>query len=275
MISAVYPLEGISYFFAHPKQLWWKTVAPIVLTLVFSVVSLVIAFKFLLPYQVHHLVHHHWPHWLALFASIILAIIESAIMNIVCYAVLVPFFQDAVFDATLRARGLDKIFDEIVEVPGAILCWRNFRSSLLVFWALLIIKILLLILTAPLQLIPFAGTALACYISGWPTAWSHHLHYDLEFRGLKVSESSKKAWTDKWSYTHFGAVACLLELIPILNILFVWTNFIGSALWIADVYEKEHKVAAETIYPVAQAPSTEENENAPLLADEGQGYDTV
>jgi hypothetical protein len=105
-------------------------------------------------------------------------------------------------------------------------------------------------------------------------SWSHHLHYDLEFRGLKVSESSKKAWQEKWAYAHFGAVACALELVPILNILFVWTNFIGSALWIADVYEKEHKVAAETIYPVAQAASTDEN--APLLAnEEGEGYDTV
>jgi hypothetical protein len=101
----------------------------------------VIAFKFLLPYQVGKLVEHHWPRWFAWFASVILAIIESSIMNMVCFAVLVPFFQDAIFDATLRARGLDKIFDEVVEVPGIILCWRNFRSSLFVFWLLLIIKV--------------------------------------------------------------------------------------------------------------------------------------
>ena len=30
-----------------------------------------------------------------------------------------------------------------------------------------------------------------------------------------------------------------LEMIPLANLLFVWTNIVGSALWVADEIEKE------------------------------------
>jgi hypothetical protein len=73
----------------------------------------------------------------------------------------------------------------------------------------------------------------------------------LEFRGWSVSESRRYAWQRKSEYATFGAVAVALELIPIFNLLFMWTNAVGAALWVADQYEEnERKIASQT-------PSTE------------------
>ncbi|KAI8889603.1 hypothetical protein K501DRAFT_208087 [Backusella circina FSU 941] len=261
MPSFIYPIEGIVFFLSHPKQLWLKTLAPIVLTLIFSTFSVGLSFKVLLPTLVDKLLEWHWPHWMSWFVSLMTTVLESAILNLIFFAMIVPFFQDQVFDATLRARHMDAIFDEVVEVPRLVRCWRSTRTSLLITWLLLVIKILLMILTAPLQLIPILGTALACYINGWPTAWNQHVHYDLEFRGMRVRESSKLAWDKKWHYANFGSVAFAFEIIPILNIFFVWTNIVGAALWIADDYLEDHKPSGE---------------HAPLLPNDVESsYETI
>ncbi|KAI9485734.1 MAG: hypothetical protein EXX96DRAFT_546277 [Benjaminiella poitrasii] len=279
MGSVTFPFKGVYFLLTHPKQLWLKTLSPILLTLVFSIFSIGVSIKFLLPRQVEKLLEWNWPHWMSWFVSIISTIVEGAILNLIFFAILVPIFQDAVFDATLRARGLGKIFDEEEErdIPKLVLCWRNLRSSILVTWCLITVKILLMILTAPLQLVPLVGTILACSINGWPTAWSQRLHYDIELRGFKVSESYRRAREHAWNYIGFGSFAFALELIPIFNVFFVWSNIVSAALWIADEYQKETGVIAKEIattkttvsYGAVQAPSTsssEDDEHTPLLS---------
>lgn len=107
-------------------------------------------------------------------------------------------------------------------------------------------------------------------------SWGHHIHYDLEFRGFSVSESRRYAWKNRSSYCSFGAVAVALELVPLFNLLFMWTNVVGAALWVADMYEKNeaeiakqqqqqrHLIPATTsgntsvasIYPSVRSPSS-------------------
>lgn len=145
---------------------------------------------------------------------------------------------------------------------------------------------ILLILTAPLQLVPILGNFVACYINGFPTAWSHRLHYDIELRGYKVSESYQHAKNNKWKYANFGAVAFALEIIPVFNIFFVWTNIVATGLWIADEYKiekglMEDKSNVEFTYPIAKLPSTsssssssssDDDESAPLLQHSSSSY---
>lgn len=76
------------------------------------------------------------------------------------------------------------------------------------------------------------------------TSWGHHLHYDLEFRGFSVSDSRSFAWRHKGQYCNFGVVAVALELIPLFNLLFMWTNVVGAALWVGDKYEKNEREIA-------------------------------
>lgn len=113
------------------------------LTLIFSVFSIGVSIRFLLPRQVEKLIEWHWPHWMSWFISSVSTVLEAAIFNLIFFAILVPIFQDAVFDATLKAAGLERIFDEAEErdLPYLVLCWRNFRSSVLVLWFLILVKV--------------------------------------------------------------------------------------------------------------------------------------
>ncbi|KAG2208020.1 hypothetical protein INT46_010756 [Mucor plumbeus] len=274
--SFTFPLRGFYFFLTHPKQLWLVTLSPIVLTLVFSAFSIGISLKFLLPALVDKFLEWNWPHWMSWFVSIMSTILEGAILNLIFFMILTPIFQDLVFDKTLKASGLEQIFEEEEERddPKVIVWWRNVRSSVLVTLILIIVKILFIVLTAPLQLVPVLGTALACYISGWPTAWSQRLHYDIELRGYKVSESYHHARDHKWNYASFGSVAFGLELIPVFNVVFLWTNIVGAALWIAEEYKMEKGIIEpikkdREVYPVAQA-SGSSTEQTPLLQQQSQ-----
>ncbi|KAI9322405.1 hypothetical protein BX666DRAFT_1874085 [Dichotomocladium elegans] len=243
---SAYPIAAIAYFLTHP-QLWGKVLCPFLLTLVFGIVSLVLSFVFLLPPQAHALINARCPDWLAWLVAVIFVLIESAVFDVIFFVVVMPIFQDALFDATLKARGMNRMFDTRVEVNGVLLCCRGISSGVLLVWFLVLAQILIWIVTAPLNLIPILGTIIACYINGWVACWSQHVHYDLEFRGFSVSESRQHAWKHKVSYCSFGVVAVALELVPLFNILFMWTNIVAAALWVADKYERNEKGAAQDL----------------------------
>ncbi|KAG1137952.1 hypothetical protein G6F37_010831 [Rhizopus arrhizus] len=235
-----YPVAGIIFFLTHP-QLWLKTLCPFLLTLIVGLISLILSFVYLLPLQAHALIEAHCPVWLAWTVSVIFVLLESAVMDLIFLAVVLPIFQDALFDATLKAKGLDRMFATRVEVSGLRLCCRGISSGIAMVWLLVLAQILVLIITAPLHLIPVAGTFVACYINGWVACWGHHIHYDLEFRGLSVSQSRSLAWKHRSAYCQFGTVAVALELIPLFNLLFMWTNVVGAALYVGDKYEKNER----------------------------------
>src|SRR5438874_1812635 len=87
----------------------------------------------------------------------------------------------------------------------------------------------------PLHAIPVIGTILYCYINGWVMTWGHQIHYHIEIKEWTISQSLRFAWKNRFDYSTFGFFAVALELIPIANLLFFWTNVVGAALWTADV----------------------------------------
>ncbi|ORX62996.1 hypothetical protein DM01DRAFT_1314725 [Hesseltinella vesiculosa] len=243
-LRTTYPVQGIFFFLAHP-QLWTKTICPFFLTLLFGIISLVLSFVFLLPLQAHALIAAHCPAWLAWLVSVIFVLLESALMDIIFFLILIPLFQDALFDATLKARGMTRMFETRVPVSGMTLCCRGIGIGVVFVWFLVLAQIIVLVITAPLHLVPFLGTVVACFINGWPFAWGALIHYDLEFRGFSIAESRRNAWNRRGDYSQFGMVAVALELIPFFNLLFMWTNIVGAALWMADEYEKNERLIAQ------------------------------
>jgi hypothetical protein len=110
---------------------------------VFSFFSIGFSIQVILPKLVEKFLEWHWPHWMSWFVSIVSTIVQGALVNLIFFAILVPIFQDAVFDATLKARGLQRIFDEeeALDIPKYIVCWRNLRSSVLIKWCLIMTKV--------------------------------------------------------------------------------------------------------------------------------------
>ena len=52
-------------------------------------------------------------------------------MDILFFAIIVATFQDILFDATLKALGMDRMFEQRVDVNGVVLCCRGMSSSVL------------------------------------------------------------------------------------------------------------------------------------------------
>lgn len=77
------------------------------------------------------------------FVSIISTILEGAILNLIFFMILTPIFQDLVFDKTLKASGLEQIFEDEEERddPKLVVWWRNVRSSVLVTLILIVVKV--------------------------------------------------------------------------------------------------------------------------------------
>jgi hypothetical protein len=89
------------------------------------------------------------------------------------------------------------------------------------------------LLTLPLAFIPFIGWALFVYINAAKTAKSYVAPYLRRGRGLTTSQlKSQVVDQHEAEFNSFGAVALLLEQVPIIGALFQITNFVGAALWV-------------------------------------------
>ncbi|KAF9955166.1 hypothetical protein BGZ72_003973 [Mortierella alpina] len=91
-------------------------------------------------------------------------------------------------------------------------------------------RVLLWFLTLPLNLFPVAGQLAFCYINGRARVPDVHQRY-FDMKDMTVSE--RDVWVKKREsqYTAFAVVAQGLEMIPVLGLLFGFTNTIGAALW--------------------------------------------
>ena len=90
------------------------------------------------------------------------------------------------------------------------------------------------IIFLPLNLIPVAGTPMFLVLTGYRAGPLHHWRY---FKLLHLTKKERKVVVRKRQlrYTWFGTVALLLQLVPVLSMLFLLTTAAGSALWAAKL----------------------------------------
>jgi len=90
------------------------------------------------------------------------------------------------------------------------------------------------LLYLPLNFIPIVGTAIFIILQGkraGPTA--HQRYFQLKQWDSRQREAHIEQ--NRGGYTSFGVAAFLLEMVPFANLLFVFTNTVGAALWAADL----------------------------------------
>jgi|SRR5579859_424591 len=96
------------------------------------------------------------------------------------------------------------------------------------------------LLTLPLAFIPFIGWALFVYLNATKTAKSYVAPYLRRGRGLSTNEQKARVIDQhEAEFNSFGAVALLLEQVPILGAAFQITNFVGAALWVEKLDAKQ------------------------------------
>lgn len=89
----------------------------------------------------------------------------------------------------------------------------------------------------PLNFIPVAGTPMFLVMTGYRAGPLHHWRY---FKLLGFTKKDRNVYISKRKlrYTWFGVVALVLQLLPVLSMLFLLTTATGSALWVAKLEEK-------------------------------------
>lgn len=92
----------------------------------------------------------------------------------------------------------------------------------------------------PFNLIPVAGTPIFLVLTGYRAGPFHHWRY---FKLLGFSKKERKIYVKrkKLKYTWFGISALLLQLVPVLSMLFLLTTATGSALWVVKLEEARRR----------------------------------
>lgn len=225
--------QGIYYFLAHPF-LYPLLRARLLPSLLLSVFVLFTLFFWTYIPQVLFLAIFH-PFALAWINGAFLVLGEGAAITALLFE---AFFVDEtlvdVFDAVLvnegcadlveRGRDLDREETDPVKMLGR-------PSASAVYSPFSIRQIVEFIIFLPLNLIPFVGTPIFLFLTGYRAGPLHHWRY---FRLLGYAKKERKQFVKarKLRYTWFGTAALLLQLVPVLSMLFLLTTAAGSALWV-------------------------------------------
>ena len=95
------------------------------------------------------------------------------------------------------------------------------------------------ILTLSLAFVPFIGWPLFIYLNAAKTAKSYVSPYLKRGRGLTTNAARQRIEDEhEAEFNSFGAVALLLEQVPIIGAFFQITNFVGAALWVENLDAK-------------------------------------
>lgn len=168
---------------------------------------------------------------------------SNVIIAILFEAFLVDKTQVDVFDSVMLARGHEDLIKTLRPVneqepdPVKALGAREKGAEFAPFSFRQIFEFVIFL---PLNFIPYAGVPLFLLLTGYRAGPL------LQWRYFKLKEMSKrerkafiKAKTRRWQYLWFGTVYLVLQLIPILSMLFLLTSAAGSALWAADMEEAD------------------------------------
>ncbi|KAL7749694.1 hypothetical protein RI367_004922 [Sorochytrium milnesiophthora] len=226
-----YPILGILFFIRHPV-LWRDALCPFALLLVCSgavaVAALFIGFPLLATTLVKYA---HLPPAAAWIIAFLVALVVIAVVSLVLFAALPPAYLLNAFCRTLQLRGCysgQLLHNKRNRITGkcARLCSACFRVS--VFR-----RILVGVGTLPINAVPLLGQGIWCWLNGVVLLWEHHaVWFDL----YGLDNDAQKAWiaAHKPAYTFNGAIAQALEMVPLFNWFFCWTNAVGAALMVAD-----------------------------------------
>ncbi|KAL8701587.1 MAG: hypothetical protein Q9201_004831 [Fulgogasparrea decipioides] len=230
---------GIIYFVRHPF-LYPLLRARLLPVLLLSIVVLATLFIWTYLPQVAFLAIFHGRK-LAWINGAFLVLGEGAAITALLFE---AFFVDEtlvdVFDATLidhGCRGLvatSRLLEPEARDPVKQLGKPTTSAVYSPFSLRQIIEFILLL---PFNFIPVVGTPLFLVMTGYRAGPLHHWRY-FKLLGFTKKERNGFIRQRKLRYTWFGVMALLLQLLPVLSMLFLLTTAAGSALWVVKLEEK-------------------------------------
>lgn len=242
--SWLYPFKGIVYFLAHPAlyPLLGARMVPIILISTFVLVTLF--FWAYLP-TVAVLAVFHGP--LAWFQAAMLLLGVGAAITALLFE---GFFVDEtlvdLFDVVLVDAGLADLVERSRPVQP-----RDQATTLVkslgrpqvsaVYSPFSLRQIVEFVLLLPLNFIPIVGTIIFLVLTGYRAGPLHHWRY-FQLLGLAKQQRKMAERQRRFAYTCFGTAALVLQLVPVLSMLFLLTTACGSALWVVRI-ETDRRIA--------------------------------
>ncbi|KAI0642275.1 hypothetical protein C8Q79DRAFT_242867 [Trametes meyenii] len=139
-----------------------------------------------------------------------------------------------VFDATLVARGQGQLVKDgklRTQSTAARIVQGALVKPLQAFSKDGIVRY---VLTLPLNLIPAIGTVLFLLYNGSNSGPGWHARY-FQLKGFSKGQRAAFVEKRRAEYTAFGMVTLLFNFIPLVGLLFSFTNTVGAALWAAQL----------------------------------------
>lgn len=234
--SFLYPLQGIYYFATHRylHPLLRSRLVP--LTLLSTCVLVILFLTAYLPLVAFlALFHYKGSAWVN--ATFFILATGSLLIQILFEAMLVDHTQVDIFDAVMIAEGYEHLVKNRREVsedidesdPHRRLGPRDRGAKFAPFSFRQIVEFVILL---PLNFVPFAGVPLFLLATGYRAGPLMNWRY-FQLRQFSRKERNAYITTKKrrWEYMWLGTVHMVLQLVPIVAMLFLLTTAAGSALW--------------------------------------------
>jgi uncharacterized protein involved in cysteine biosynthesis len=223
--------QGLAYFLAHPP-LWRMTVCPVLLTVVVGVATVIVLLAAAMYPQEEGLYDAGVPRGLAWVLAIMLCLVESFVVVMVYSLVCLACYQDKVFEFVLRQQGREELVAHKRRRASCLrICTSCCRVSIL-------LRLGLLVVSVPLNVVPVVGNAMYAWLNGQLVAWEYHLFY-FELKNYSFEQQQALIEERKLQYTLFGMQALLLEMIPAIGAVFMFTNTVGAALFACSIEQDE------------------------------------
>jgi hypothetical protein len=174
-----YPVRGIFYLGRHPG-LWSHIVCGLLIMILFSLISSVLLFVFAFPAQAYGL-SIYIVSWLSWIISFFITLFEIGTIILVFSSLFLAYYMDVIFDAVWRQETMGINQGQSQRTASSRL------SCIKSFFILIFFRVILLIITSPLNLIPILGTIIYVYVNAYYYAWSLHCRY-FDLLGLSFAQ---------------------------------------------------------------------------------------
>ncbi|TKA66701.1 hypothetical protein B0A55_07969 [Friedmanniomyces simplex] len=246
----LYPLKGIWYFATHRylHPLLRSRLLP--LTLLSTCILAILFLTAYLPLVAFlALFHYSGSAWVN--GTFFILGIGTLLTSMLFEALFVDGTQVDIFDAVMVAEGYEHLVkdrrpvaDNIDESdPVKRIGPREKGATFAPFSFRQIIELILLL---PLNFVPFAGVPLFLLLTGYRAGpllnWRYFQlkGFDKKRRNLYIKTKKRR-----FEYLWFGTVYMVLQLIPVLSMLFLLTSAAGSALWSVHVEQESAQTTEE------------------------------
>lgn len=238
----LWPIRGIFFALLHPNVILSVRATLVTSLLASSAVFAVLAFLTYLPQAA----------FLSLFTGFlgpILALLLVGAESIFLLTFLAkPLFLEPalsqVFDSTLIAKGQVSLVKEGKTKYGASLkgTGGNVGGALVrPFQALSRDGVVKYLLSLPLNFVPVIGTVAFLFLNGHRGGPGWHSRY-FQLKGFDKTQRATFVERRRPEYTAFGMATMLFTFVPLVGLVFSFTNTVGAALWAAEIEAKANLI---------------------------------